>query len=74
MMFSLRVKMTSSIQTHFYNDKAFATNLWRFPEEGCIELDTIPHVMRCPQYCELPDNMNLKNEKRLGSILSTCYK
>ena len=60
-MFSIKLKMTRTIKSHFMSDKKFATELWKCPEK-CDRIDSIEHVtFACPQYEHLKVDRDLVN-------------
>ena len=60
-MFSLRMKTTKHIKSHFFNDKKYSTQLWRCSKD-CSKIDTIEHVAySCPKYEHLKHNRDIVN-------------
>ena len=61
--FSLRSRMTRTVQTNFKGDPKFSKNRWLCVE--CGNIDTQEHIMECHKYSDLRLGMNLKNDDDL---------
>ena len=59
-MFSLQMKMTKGIKSHFFSDKKYARDLWRCSSK-CDKISTIEHVKICNQYQHLRENRDIEN-------------
>ena len=61
MMFSLNMKTTRTIKSHFYGNKHFATQLWQC-KGTCVNTDCISHITyNFPQYEHLKRGKNIEN-------------
>ena len=61
MMFSLNMKTTRTIKSHFYCNKHFAAQLWQC-EGTCLNTDSISHIAyNCPQYEHLKRGKNIES-------------
>ena len=61
MMFSLRMKTTKFVKSHFFNDKKYSAQMWKCSSE-CDKIDTIEHIaFNCPKYEHLKINKDLQN-------------
>ena len=61
MAFSLQVKTTRTIKSHFMSDKKFASDLWKCSPK-CDNIDSIQHLaFSCPQYEHLKMNRDILN-------------
>ena len=63
--FSLRAKMTKTVQMNFKGDKKYTQNQWKC--QDCKIPDTQDHIVRCPAYQHLRIDKNLSNDKDLVS-------
>ena len=63
--FSLRAKMTKTVQMNFKGDKKYTQNQWKC--QDCQIPDTQDHIVRCPAYQHLRIDKNLSNDKDLVS-------
>ena len=60
-MFSIQMKTTRTIKSHYMSDKKFATELWKCPEK-CDRIDSIEHVAyACPHYEHLKVDRDIQN-------------
>ena len=61
MMFSLRLKTTKHIKSHFFSDKKYASQLWKCSSE-CNNIDSIDHIaFNCNKYEHLKCGKDLKD-------------
>ena len=61
MMFSLRMKTTKNIKSHFPSDKKYSAKLWKCSPD-CEKIDTIEHIaFDCPKYEHLKHNKDIRN-------------
>ena len=58
MKFSLRARMTRTIQTNFRGDPSYTRNKWRCV--GCGQLDAQEHLVVCAAYANLRNGKDLK--------------
>ena len=58
MKFSLRARMTRTIQTNFRGDPSYTRNKWRCV--GCRQLDAQEHLVVCAAYANLRNGKDLK--------------
>ena len=61
--FSIKSKMTKTIQMNFKGDPKYSKNLWKC--QDCHTPDTQEHVVRCPTYQQLRVGKDLGKDKDL---------
>ena len=61
--FSLRSKMTRTVQMNFSNDRKYADNLWQCSGCGCI--DSQLHLLWCDGYKNLREGKDLSSDRDL---------
>ena len=52
--------MTMEIKSHFFNDKKYASELWRCSPK-CEKISTIEHLKICDHYQHLRENRDIDN-------------
>ena len=55
-MFSLRAESTKSVKTHQMSNKTYERDDWACK---CGEIDTLSHILRCPEYEHLRESKDL---------------
>ena len=61
MKFSLRMKTTKHVKSHFFNDRKYSEQMWKCSPQ-CDKIDTIQHIaFSCPKYDHLKHNKDLQN-------------
>ena len=81
--FKLKAKMTPTIQMNFPSDSEFAANMWTCT--GCTDnnsrgdtvvgsRDTPQHVMICPGYAELREDINFDDDRQLVRYFQQVIK
>ena len=80
--FKLNTRMTPSIKMNFPSDSAFAKQFWTCP--GCTDgvmdellvgsRDTQQHVLICPGYAQLREDLDLKEDKDLVHYFTQVIK
>ena len=70
--FSLRAKMTKTVQMNFKNDRKYKQNQWKC--QDCQIPDTQDHIVRCPAYQSLRADKDLSNDKDLVSYFRKVIK
>ena len=63
MKFSIRTKMTRTVQMNYKGEPKFAQNKWKC--QDCGTPDTQEHIIRCPSYQHLRSGKNLESDKDL---------
>ena len=73
MMFKVATHMVPTIQMNFKSDPSFAANLWTC--QGCsMDRDTQEHVVRCPAYSGLRENLDLDEDGDLCAYFKEVIK
>ena len=70
--FSLRAKMTRTIQMNFKGEKQYKNNGWKC--NSCGELDTQEHLVTCEGYSYLRIGKNLDQDKDLVAFYRSIIK
>ena len=70
--FSLRAKMTKTVQMNFKNDRKYKQNQWKC--QDCQIPDTQDHIVRCPAYQQLRIDKDLNNDKDLVAYFRKVIK
>ena len=80
--FKLNTRMTPSIKMNFPSDSAFSKQFWTCP--GCTDgemdellvgsRDTQEHVLICPGYAELREDLDLNEDKHLVHYFTQVIK
>ena len=63
MKFSIRTKMTRTVQMNYKGDPKFTQNKWKC--QDCGTPDTQEHIIRCPTYQHLRSGKNLESDRDL---------
>ena len=70
--FSLRSKMTKTVQMNYKGDPKYRKNLWKCLD--CQTPDTQEHIVRCPAYQPLRVGKDLNNDKDLVDYFRKVIK
>ena len=70
--FSLRARMTRTVQMNYKGDPKFKKNNWKCHD--CCIVDTQEHILRCPSYQSLRTGKNLRKDKDLVDYFRKVIK
>ena len=64
--------MMQFVKMNFSNDPVYRKELWKCNE--CSSIDTQSHVMWCPSFAVIRENLNLSQNKDLAKYLQEVLK
>ena len=70
-LFKHKYQMTENVKMNCKNDQAFANSLWQCGE--CLNQDTESHLLWCPGYLNLREDLDLNNNEDLCSYLQKIF-
>ena len=72
LIFKKRSKMMQYVKMNFANDPVYRKELWKCNE--CSSIDTQSHIMWCPSFAAIRENLNLNENKHLAKYLQEVLK
>ena len=70
-VFKHKYQMTENVKMNFKNDQAFSNSLWQCRE--CLNQDTESHLLWCPGYLNLREDLDLNINEDLCSYLQAIF-
>ena len=72
LLFKQRSKMMRYIKMNFANDPVYRKEMWKC--NGCSSIDIQSHIMWCPSFESLRENLNLDDNKDLAKYFQEVLK